>query len=65
MTTILLNEIAGELGIIVIIGIIIIAVSREIICWFWKINRRIEIQEQLLERLKEILVELKRNNKSL
>lgn len=49
---------------IVSIIIVLFLVLREFFCWYWKINKHIEIQEELLENIKEILEELKKNNNS-
>lgn len=32
--------------------LIVFLVCREIVCWYWKINRSIQLQEQILAELK-------------
>lgn len=47
----------------IIVVIIIIAVIREVVCWYWKINEHLEEQQKQTEILEEIRDILK-NNKS-
>tara|TARA_R110001606_G_scaffold397550_1_gene574390 strand:- start:695 stop:913 length:219 start_codon:yes stop_codon:yes gene_type:complete len=64
----MLNEITGIL-IIVGISIFIFLLCREIVCWYWKINKRNELlveQNQILKSqndiLKNIHNEIKKEN---
>ncbi|MCD8406289.1 hypothetical protein LNI88_11570 [Tenacibaculum dicentrarchi] len=45
--------------IIAVISILIFLLCREIVCWYFKINKRIEILEEQNELLKNIHKELK------
>jgi hypothetical protein len=50
----------------IIISILIILLIREIIMWYWKINRIVslqESQEELLENIYNELTELNKKNK--
>lgn len=49
------------IGIIIFLGVLFLI--RELVCWYWKINRRIELQEKTLETMLYILEEQKKNNK--
>jgi len=40
---------------VIVVLLIIFLVGREIVCWYWKINRGVELME-------EILIELKKAN---
>ena len=40
--------------ILITIIFVIFLVCREIVCWYWKINRSIELQEEILRELKKI-----------
>jgi NhaP-type Na+/H+ or K+/H+ antiporter len=53
----------GEIiiGIIIFLGVLFLI--REIVCWYSKINKRIEIQEELLGTMKRILEEIRKDNK--
>lgn len=42
--------------IVIAVIFVIFLVCRQVVCWYWKINRGIELMEQ-------ILVELKKSNK--
>ena len=33
---------------------VIFLVGREIICWYWKINRSVELMEEILQELKKL-----------
>lgn len=59
MDTSFINVVIG-----VIIIVIIFFVFRELFCWYWKINQRIELQEQMLGTMRRILQEIKANGKS-
>jgi hypothetical protein len=38
----------------VVIGIVVLLICREIICWYNKTNEKIKLQEQILAELKKI-----------
>ena len=42
-----------------ILGIIIVLICREIVCWYWKINESLQKQDETNESLKEIVRQLK------
>ena len=54
-----------SIGFIVILGICIALffVLKELMCWYWKINERIELQKKTNEILGKILLELIANDK--
>lgn len=39
-------------------------IGREIVCWYFKINRTVELLEKIHGSLEEIHVELSRNNQN-
>lgn len=45
---------------IIVLFVLIWLVTRELKCWYWKINEKLEAQEEQTELLKEILEELKK-----
>ena len=53
----------GEVFIYLILGIVILfglfLLLRELNCWYWKINRRIELQERTNDLLNKILEEMR------
>jgi len=49
----ILNFITQHLGAI-LITLIVFFVIRELIMWYWKINERVTLQQQILEELKKI-----------
>jgi preprotein translocase subunit SecF len=55
------NVIGIMLWYIVIIMIVILLV-RHLVCWYWKINERVKLQEEMNVTLKAILSELKEMN---
>lgn len=46
------NTSIGLIGILVIIGIFFLC--RELMCWYWKINRSIENQEKIISLLQQL-----------
>ncbi len=50
-----MNEFQKNILIIVIVVLVLILIFREVQCWYWKINKRIELQEKQIEILEEIL----------
>lgn len=47
-----MNDGAGVIAVLVIF-VIFILIGREIICWYLKINKRVELLENILEELKK------------
>jgi preprotein translocase subunit SecF len=45
------SEMAMNAFLVIMIVIAVIAVIREIICWYWKINEGIELQKKILAEL--------------
>jgi len=41
----------GIIGTILLIGFAIFMVLRELFCWYWKINRIMEVLEEIRDRL--------------
>ncbi len=39
---------------VLVICIVIFLVSREYLCWYWKVNKRLEIEQQILEELQKL-----------
>tara|TARA_B100000315_G_C14163092_1_gene400976 strand:+ start:108 stop:539 length:432 start_codon:yes stop_codon:yes gene_type:complete len=62
-----MNVINPQMTIIayIIITIIIFLICREFICWYWKINKRIQNNEDILDSLKGVKNELRNLNSSL
>src|SRR5574344_1551112 len=50
--------------IVVVILIVIILIIREVNCWYWKINERVELQKRQNTLLESILAELKNESQS-
>ena len=52
----------GDLAFYLVIGLIIVVVVflilREVNCWYWKINERLQIQKESLEALKDLKIVL-------
>lgn len=46
------SEMAMNAFLVIMIVIAVIAVIREIICWYWKINEGIDLQKQILKEIK-------------
>lgn len=62
MKTLLQTDITGletfsGMGIIILILVLIFIVSREFFCWYYKINARIKLQQQMNANI-EILIKL-------
>ena len=47
----------------IIIGFLVIIISREIVCWYWKINDILEEQKQQTKILEEILYTMTKTTK--
>ncbi|PRC92723.1 hypothetical protein [Solimicrobium silvestre] len=45
--------------IFLVITIGIFVICRELVCWYWKINKSIELQQEIAQSLKEIAATLK------
>jgi hypothetical protein len=60
-----MNNISGFVG--VIVGIVLLfgisLLLRELMCWYWKVNERIELQKKTNDLLIEISRRLDTNNK--
>lgn len=50
----------GSFLIMLIIAIVIFILCRELICWYYKINKSISNQEEIIKLLKEINEKLKK-----
>lgn len=48
------------LGITLVVTILVFLIIRELIMWYWKINKRLKKQERQIELLEEILREIKK-----
>ena len=48
------------LGIILVVTILVFLIIRELVMWYWKVNKRIKKQERQIELLEEILREIKK-----
>ncbi|CCV66475.1 hypothetical protein BN85314540 [Paracholeplasma brassicae] len=48
------------LGITLVVTILVFLIIRELVMWYWKINKRIKKQERQIELLEEILREIKK-----
>lgn len=46
----------------IIIILVVFVIAREILCWYWKINKVVENQEKLLEIMEDILFEMQKSN---
>lgn len=44
----------GIIGIALLIGLIILIISRQILTWFWKINEIISLLDEIAQTLQEI-----------
>jgi hypothetical protein len=54
------DVLGGIIGLVVLIGIFLLC--REIICWYWKLNKIVYFQEYQVNLLKLIHKELKKLN---
>ena len=50
--------------IVVVIGVLIFLAIRDLLLWYWKINKQIEIQEKILGAMLIIIEELRMNSKA-
>ena len=41
------------LGLVFFVLLIIFLICRELVCWYWKINKSVDLMEQILAELKE------------
>lgn len=48
------------LGITLVVTILVFLIIRELVMWYWKINKRLKKQERQIELLEEILREIKK-----
>lgn len=48
------------LGIFLLVTILVFLIIRELVMWYWKVNKRIKKQERQIELLEEILREIKK-----
>lgn len=46
------------------VGIVIFLICREIVCWYWKINRMVDNQEEIIRLLEEISRKINGNTNS-
>lgn len=49
----------ASLGILLFILLVIFLFCREIICWYFKLNKSVELMEQILVELKKIILRIK------
>ena len=61
-----LSELWIYFGIMLLVLIAIFLILRELNCWYWKINKKIELQEKTNELLGKILekIGMEENNQS-
>jgi len=48
--------------VMIIVAIIVFIIAREFNCWYWKINKRLQLLEEINQNLKELL-ELQKRQK--
>ena len=48
------------IGIFLLVTILVFLIIRELVMWYWKINKRLKKQERQIELLEEILREIKK-----
>jgi len=51
-----MGEGMGILFISIIVGFVILLIAREVVCWYWKINRAVDSLENI-ESLLEVLLD--------
>lgn len=39
---------------VLLLFVAIFLLCREIVCWYWKINKRLEIEQQILDELRKL-----------
>ena len=49
------GEVFGYVIMSLIVGIIVFLILREVACWYWKINERIELQQKQIHLLEQLL----------
>lgn len=47
------NGLIGFL-LILVLCIAVFMICREVMCWYWKVNKRLEIEQQILEELRKL-----------
>ena len=45
------GSILRDLFVFVVVGALLFLIFREIACWYWKINERIQLQKDMIHRL--------------
>lgn len=55
------NQVIGFL-LALVVCVAIFMICREIMCWYWKVNKRLEIEQQILEELRKLNVTMEQNN---
>jgi hypothetical protein len=50
--------------IILVVGVLIFLLLREVNCWYWKVNRRIELQEETNDLLKKLVSKTEKKNET-
>ncbi len=54
-----MDNILSIILIVIVITIVVFLILREVNCWYWKINERVNLQYKEVDGLKQILNELK------
>lgn len=49
---------------VILLSVVIFLIFREVFCWYWKINERVELQKRQNTLLESILAELKNESQS-
>jgi hypothetical protein len=49
-----LDEAIGVILVVIVIAIVVFLIAREIVCWYWKINRAITLLESINEQLGDL-----------
>ena len=50
--------------IVLVVGVLIFLLLREVNCWYWKVNRRIELQEETNDLLKKLVSKTEKKNET-
>ena len=45
------NELIINIALLTVICLGVFAIIREIVCWYWKINERVDLQKKILAEL--------------
>lgn len=48
--------------VVVLVTLVVFLIGREVVCWYWKINKSIALQESILIELKKVNHELQRRD---